>query len=445
VDAPGWTEAEARCLLDLVAAVSRHRDRQRLFDGLAGALGGIFRFDVLGIVAADPGDEEVRPYYVWPKIETPPPVKRRDSTLLPVLDRGEIMYIRGAAEVAHQPAVVRNLSRVDAQSALALPLISQGRILGALTLHARRPAAFDDLHRDLAREAAAIVAAALDNCLAYEEVARAREGLELENATLRGELAEYYAASKIVGESQAMREVLRLVERVAPTDATVLVTGESGTGKELIARAVHERGARADRPLVKLNCAAIPSGLVESELFGHEEGAFTGATRRRRGRFELAHRGTLFLDEIGELPADAQAKLLRVLQHQELERVGGSETIKVDVRIIAATNQDLEAMAKRGGFRPDLYYRLAVFPLHIPPLRERKADIPPLVRRYAVETARRLGRSVPAYDAATLQAFLDYDWPGNVRELVNVVERAMILSLDGPVDLRELLGLERPA
>jgi DNA-binding NtrC family response regulator len=239
----------------------------------------------------------------------------------------------------------------------------------------------------------------------------------------------------IVGDSPALRHVLQQIAQVAPTDSTVLVLGETGTGKELVARAIHETGARRERPLVKLNCAALPRELVESELFGHEKGAFTGALQQRRGRFEAADGGTLFLDEVGELPLEAQAKLLRVLQEREFERVGGSRTLRVDVRVIAATNRDLQAQVAAGRFRDDLFYRLNVFPIPLPALRERREDIPRLVQHFAAKTARKLGRELQGIAPSFMECARAYDWPGNIRELENLVERAMIMSrrpvLDG--------------
>ena len=241
----------------------------------------------------------------------------------------------------------------------------------------------------------------------------------------------------MVGDSPALRRVLDQVAQVAATDSTVLIQGETGTGKELVARAIHEAGARRERPLVKVNCAALPRELVESELFGHEKGAFTGAFQQRRGRFELADGGTLFLDEVGELPLDTQAKLLRVLQEREFERVGGTRTLKVDVRLVAATNRDLHSQVAAGRFRADLFYRLNVFPIPVPPLRERRGDIPGLLQHFAAKTARKLGRPLNGIAPAFIASARAYDWPGNIRELENVVERAMVMSrgdlLDGTV------------
>jgi PAS domain S-box-containing protein len=268
--------------------------------------------------------------------------------------------------------------------------------------------------------------------------------LEAEAEYLKSELRSAAEYNGISGRSRALLQVLRDVDQVAPTDANVLIIGETGTGKELIARAVHEASRRQGKPLIKVNCAAIPAALMESEFFGHEKGAFTGATSKREGRFSLAHGGTIFLDEIGELPLDLQAKLLRVLQEGEFEQVGSSLTVKVDVRVVAATNRDLLAHAREGRFREDLYYRLNVFPIHLPPLRERAEDIPELARVFVENLARKTGRPAPALSATDLQRLMRYDWPGNVRELQNVMERAFITGTDGRINLDRALP-ETPA
>jgi DNA-binding NtrC family response regulator len=245
----------------------------------------------------------------------------------------------------------------------------------------------------------------------------------------------------LIGTSPALQRVRELIRQVAPIDSTVLIQGETGTGKELVARAIHEASARREHPLITINCAALPRELVESELFGHERGAFTGATDQRRGRFELAHGGTLFLDEVGELPPDAQAKLLRVLQEREFERIGGSRTLRVDVRVVAATNRDLHAEVAAGRFRADLYFRLNVFPIVLPPLRDRREDIPTLLGHLVVTTGRKLGRTVTGISPEFLDRARAYDWPGNVRELENLVERAIIVSKDGMLEASSLSGV----
>jgi PAS domain S-box-containing protein len=255
-----------------------------------------------------------------------------------------------------------------------------------------------------------------------------QQRLTAQNVYLREEIKSVHNFEEIIGASTGLVSVLQQVELVAPTDATTLVLGETGTGKELIARAIHSTSGRADKPFIKINCAALPSGLVESELFGHERGAFSGAIQRRVGRFELANGGTIFLDEIGEIPADVQVKLLRVLQEREFERVGGSQTLKTDVRVIAATNRDLHKAMREGEFRQDLFYRLNVFPVTLPPLRERAEDIPLLVRYFIQKYGPRVDRRIDAVEAQTMQRLIDYQWPGNIRELENIVERALILA-----------------
>jgi formate hydrogenlyase transcriptional activator len=276
----------------------------------------------------------------------------------------------------------------------------------------------------------------------YEEIAALKARLEKENVYLQEEIRTEHNFEEIVGNSPALLELLRRVNQVAPTDSTVLIHGETGTGKELIARAIHNRSTRKDRPLVKVNCSAISAGLVESELFGHVKGAFTGAFERHIGRFELADGGTLFLDEVGELPLETQVKLLRVLQEREFEPVGSNRSVHVDVRIIAATNRNLEESISAGKFRSDLYYRLNVFPLEVPPLRERSSDIPQLAMFFLSRCARNLGKTMEGISAASSESLISYSWPGNVRELQNVIERALILSHGSILELEnDLIGV----
>jgi formate hydrogenlyase transcriptional activator len=284
------------------------------------------------------------------------------------------------------------------------------------------------------------VAVAVDNALAYGEISKLKEKLSKEKLYLEEEIRTEYNFEEIIGESAALKKVLKQVEVVAPTDSTALILGETGTGKELLARAIHNLSGRRERTFVKMNCAAIPTGLLESELFGHERGAFTGAIATKVGRFELADGGTLFLDEVGDIPIELQSKLLRVLQEQEFERLGSTRTIRVNVRMVAATNQDLTEMVEKKEFRSDLYYRLNVFPVMIPPLRERREDIPVLVRYFAQKFARQLNRPVERIPADTMEALTAYAWPGNIRELENLIERAVILStgLDLVVPLSEV-------
>jgi formate hydrogenlyase transcriptional activator len=272
----------------------------------------------------------------------------------------------------------------------------------------------------------------VDNAVVYGQISELKDRLAQQKLYLEDEIRSELNFEEIVGKSEALRRVLTLVETVAPTDSTVLIYGETGTGKELIARAVHNLSSRGSHAFVKLNCAAIPTGLLESELFGHEKGAFTGAIAQRIGRFELAHRGTVFLDEIGEVPLELQPKLLRVLQEREFERLGSTRTLRTDARLIAATNRDLEAMVGEQKFRSDLYYRLNVFPVRVPALRERPEDIPLLVRHFVQQFGRRMNKTIDTIFSETMTMLMRYHWPGNIRELQNVVERAVILST-GPV------------
>jgi formate hydrogenlyase transcriptional activator len=331
------------------------------------------------------------------------------------------------------------------RSCVYVPLFVRGTFLGALYYGRLRPPPFGPHDAHLLEQISQPVAGAVANALAYQEILTLRARLARENVALRQEVAERGMFGEIVGSSSALRAVLSRVEKVAPIDTTVLILGETGTGKELIARAIHQRSPRAKGPLVSVNCAALSPGLIASELFGHERGAFTGATQRREGRFELAAGGTIFLDEIGDLPPDLQVALLRVLQEQEFERVGGSRTLRTDVRVVAATHRDLRTAVAQGSFREDLYYRLSVFPIELPPLRERRDDIPALVEYFARRFSERRGLKYIGVDPESLGRMMEYDWPGNVRELGNLVERGMILSDGGPLRLDEQVAELSPA
>jgi len=308
------------------------------------------------------------------------------------------------------------------------PLLHHGRALGVMTAGWREPGHFTREIGETLDAVASQVAISLDNAMAYQKISELKDQLAQEKLYLEDEIRGEMNFTEIVGSSPALRRVLKQVETVAPTDSTVLVYGETGTGKELIARAIHDLSSRKSGTFVKLNCAAIPTGLLESELFGHERGAFTGAVAQRVGRFELANRGTIFLDEVGEIPLELQPKLLRVLQEREFERLGSSRTLRSDARLIAATNRDLGAMVEEKAFRADLYYRLNVFPIQVPPLRERTEDIPALVRHFVQQFARQMNRSIDTIPAESMAALRRYSWPGNIRELQNLIERAVILS-----------------
>ena len=299
------------------------------------------------------------------------------------------------------------------------------------------------VNRELKQEILKEQSLAAEHPKAYEEIAALKARLEIENTYLQNEIRKQHNFEEILGNSPELLKLLDRVELAAPVDTNVLIIGETGAGKELIARAIHGRSARRNSPLVKVNCGAIPSGLVESELFGHVKGAFTSASERRIGRFELANNGTLFLDEVGELPLETQVKLLRVLQEQEFEPVGSNRTIKVNVRIIAATNCDLATAVQSGGFRSDLYYRLNVIPLRVPALRDRKSDIPLLVTAFLQQSAKRMGKSVQSVSPETMRLLVEYSWPGNIRELRNVIERGVILSKGSILKLgADLLPIE---
>jgi formate hydrogenlyase transcriptional activator len=314
------------------------------------------------------------------------------------------------------------------ESGCALPLVSRGRTLGVLTLGSRVENSISPEDVDFLMRAAGQIAIAIENALAYREIAELKDKLAQEKLYLEDEIRGEMDFEGIVGQSSALRHVLNLVDTVAPSDSTVLLLGETGTGKELIARAIHDRSRRKERTFVKINCAAIPTGLLESELFGHERGAFTGAIAQKTGRLELADQGTLFLDEVGDIPIEIQPKLLRALQEREFERLGSNRTKQVDVRLVAATNRDLEQMMENREFRSDLYYRLNVFPIRIPPLRERPEDIPLLVRYFTQKYGRRMQKQIDSVPAAAMRKLSSWHWPGNIRELENFVERSVILT-----------------
>jgi len=309
-----------------------------------------------------------------------------------------------------------------------LPLISRNRAIGMLVLARLRHDAFSQADLDFLSQVANQIALAVENALAYREIRELKEQLSNEKLYLEDEIRTEMNFANIIGNSAPLRKLLKRVETVAPTDSTVLIYGETGTGKELIARGIHDLSPRRSKPFVKLNCAAIPTGLLESELFGHEKGAFTGAIAQRIGRFEVANGGTIFLDEIGEIPLELQTKLLRVLQEREFERLGSSHTLRTDARLIAATNRDLEAMVGEQRFRSDLFFRLNVFPVHVPPLRQREGDIPLLVRHFAQQFSRRMNKQIETIPSVAMDALCRYHWPGNIRELQNVIERAVIIS-----------------
>lgn len=320
------------------------------------------------------------------------------------------------------------LMNTGIKSICCVPLMTNKGPLGVLNFASKQEGTFLPQDVSLLKQIGAQMGIALDHARAYREIAELRDKLAEEKSYLEGEICSELNFEEIVGDSLPLKRVLEQAKTVAPSNATVLVLGETGTGKELIARAIHRMSSRKEGSFIKLNCAAIPTGLLESELFGHEKGAFTGAVSRKIGRLELAHEGTLFLDEVGEIPLEIQPKLLRVLQDQEFERLGGTRTLRVDVRLVAATNRDLERSVAEKEFRSDLFYRLNVFPLRMPALRERSRDIPLLVRYFVQTFARRMNKEIETITTETMNALIAWDWPGNVRELENFIERSVILS-----------------
>jgi len=338
---------------------------------------------------------------------------------------------------------MKDTAQVEVGTVCILPLVSRGRVLGIFGVVKYQENAFASDDIEFLTQIANQVAIAVENACAFGEIRELKDKLAQEKLYLEDEIRSEMNFAQIVGKSASLRRVLKQVETVAPTDSTVLIYGDTGTGKELIARAIHDLSPRRSKPFVKLNCAAIPTGLLESELFGHEKGAFTGAIAQRIGRFEVANGGTIFLDEIGEVPLELQTKLLRVLQEREFERLGSSRTLRTDARLIAATNRDLEAMVSEQKFRSDLFFRLNVFPVHVPPLRERQGDIPLLVRHFTEQFSRRMNRVIETIPSAAMDALRRYHWPGNIRELQNVIERAVIIST-GPVLSVDVADLKFP-
>jgi formate hydrogenlyase transcriptional activator len=326
------------------------------------------------------------------------------------------------------PKVIQMMRDEGVRSFCLVPLTTAHRRLGALAVGSFEEHHYGGAGLEFLQQVAKQVAVAVENALAFQQIAELKDKLAKEKLYLEDEIRIEYNFEEIVGDSPALKRVLKQVQIVAPTDSTVLILGETGTGKELIARAIHNLSGRQERTFVKLNCAAIPSGLLESELFGHERGAFTGAIAQKVGRFELADKGTLFLDEIGDIPLELQSKLLRVLQEQEFERLGSTRTIKINARLVAATNRDLAQMVAGKEFRSDLYYRLNVFPLTVPALRDRREDIPLLVRYFAQKFARRMNKKIDSIPTEGMTTLSRYHWPGNIRELENLIERAVILS-----------------
>lgn len=442
------TQTSAQLILDVAKAASSHLELTEVLEALIVALKPTIRFDAIAVsviegeytrlhslhverVGRRPGEsvESVLARAAASVRMTPNPIKTRlsnhhlsavASTLKP--------FVSNNLESEKRFPEFEKMLHYGFRSLVSLPLLKQGALIGAVDFASFELQSFNDDDIQLLQDVSEIVSIAVSNALAFEEISALKEQLQAENRLLQDEIVQTSIFEEIVGSSQPLRRVLTAIDRVAPTDSTVLITGETGTGKELIAHAIHRRSSRHGRALVKVNCAALPAELIGSELFGHEKGAFTGALQQRIGRFETAHGGTIFLDEIGELTPEIQIALLRVLQEKEFERVGGNRTIRADVRVITATNRDLQREVNEGRFRADLYYRLNVFPIHSPSLRERGDDIPILVDYFVSRFATRMGKRIQQIDRRTLEAMQRYAWPGNIRELQNVIERGVILA-----------------
>lgn len=421
----------------LLLEVSNRLIPQLNFEDLLGAISAslaqVKQYDYAGLALYDPSVRKLRVYTL------PAPFHKKliHEEILISLENSPA----GWAFKARRPLVLNHVHEegwpfeIPAQlvtqgvrSACRIPLISRDKVLGTLNLASTHENAFSEDDVNLLSAVVQQVALALSNTLSFRQLAEQKEKLALENQYLEGEIRSRFSIGEIAGESGALKQVLQQIETVAPTESTVLVLGETGTGKELIARAIHDLSQRSEKTLITVNCSALPAELLESELFGHEKGAFTGAAERKIGRFELAHHGTLFLDEVGDIPLALQPKLLRALQQKQFERLGSTQTVTVDVRLIAATNRDLEELVAEGRFRGDLYYRLNVFPIVAPPLRERAGDIPILARYFLEKYSRQMGKKIETIPAETLRALSRYSWPGNVRELEHFIERAVVLT-----------------
>lgn len=435
------TAEKYQVLLAITNALVSNLDRDALFKAITSIIRDIITFDRAGITLYDPMTDH---FQIYALETTAPPVSllrgadipRRGSGMGWTFDHRKTLY-RSRLPDDRRFFEDECFYAEGLRSVVYLPLQTREKVLGTFQVASSTPSRYMEADLSFLLEIANQLALALDNAQCYDTIKSLRDQLHKENVYLQEEIKSAHNFDEIIGESQAIRRVLRSVEQVAPTDSTVLIRGETGSGKELIARAIHALSRRKSRPLVRVNCAALPAGLVESELFGHEKGSFTGALNKKIGRFELAHQGTIFLDEVGDLPLDTQAKLLRVLQEQEFERVGGTQTIGADARVIAATNRDLHDAVSHHAFRADLFYRLNVFPIQLPPLRERPDDIPILARYFTDKYMKKMAKRFEAIEHDTMERLLRYAWPGNVRELEHVIERAVIRCAGSALNIGE--------
>src|SRR6266404_3925001 len=445
------TQAELRSqknrlqlLLDLTTDAVSNLEITDLLKAVTASVRQIMQSDFAGIGLPDPESGRLRVHALVRasdgSLTEQELLTTQNAVLLRVFRTGELS-LGSIKDLIGTQVGNDSLPPWEFETACGLPLLSRNRPLGVMVLGKRGKDPYGKEDIDFLAQVANQIAIAVDNALSYRQVSELTDKLAQEKLYLEDEIRAHAHFEEIVGNSAELRRVLKLVETVAPTDSTVLIYGETGTGKELIARAIHNLSPRTSRTFVKLNCAAIPTGLLESELFGHERGAFTGAIVQRIGRLELANNGTLFLDEVGDIPLELQPKLLRVLQEREFERLGSTRTLSTNVRLIAATNRDLAAMVQDQQFRPDLFFRLNVFPVRVPALRERREDIPLLVRHFAGEFSRRMNKTIETISSETMDALCQYHWAGNIRELQNVIERAVILS-PGPALVVPLAAMQ---
>ena len=439
------SEERKRTLLEINNAIITNLTQEGLLHAISEALRQVLPVDRAAILLYEPSRDTLRVVALresqWSSdfFHIGDEVDRENSISGWVFDHRQPL-LRRDLETEQRFPNDQIMLKEGIRSFCMVPLILGGNSIGTFSVASEAKNQYSEADAEFLNDVANQIALAVENVRSYEEIAALKARLEKENIYLQEEIRTEHNFEEIVGNSPALLEVLRKVEQVAPTDSTVLIYGETGTGKELIARAIHDRSARKNRPLVKVNCSAISAGLVESELFGHVKGAFTGALDRRIGRFELADGGTIFLDEVGELPLETQVKLLRVLQEREFEPVGSSRPLRVDVRVIAATNRNLEGAIQAGRFRSDLFYRLNVFPLEVPALRERRPDIPKLAKFFLSNYSKKLGKNIDGFAQSTMDRMLNYSWPGNVRELQNVMERAVVLSQDRILELQSELA-----
>ncbi|WP_282102716.1 sigma 54-interacting transcriptional regulator [Morganella morganii] len=429
-----------RILVDITNSVLSHLEMDGLVAEVSREIHRFFGLSQISIALCDNYSSAVYlcySSYYQPRKPTEKTLYHLDELhpdLAQVLDSNQPMRL--TLDSATKDPLYQHVCAQGMTETLLLPLAFNHKPLGVLVLSHENNHIFTDDNCNLLKQIAARFAIAVDNAAAYEEITRLKDSLKHENLWLNEQIHNNESFSEIIFQSDAMRNILEQVDLVAASDSTVLILGETGTGKELIARAIHRLSERHHRSMIKMNCAAIPSGLLESDLFGHDKGAFTGATTTHIGRFEMADKSTLFLDEIGDMPLDLQPKLLRVLQEREIERIGGNKVIPVDVRLIAATNRNLKSMTDDREFREDLYYRLNVFPIWIPPLRERPEDIPLLATYFTQKIARRMNRNIDCIPRDALEQLSRYPWPGNVRELENVIERAVILTRGNTLNIQ---------